>query len=151
MSPQGQLRFRLRGRIAGQIALDNQNGSISISAARSASCKNISAKTSFSPSRSVSRKRRLHRHRAHFFGRINTDLPITATGEVGGNPSRGKSVTRLHPVPNQLHGSIEIQSSQNEFGPRRSVSQCGVNRRVDSLRVGVLGRIEMAGTNPEPI
>jgi DUF4097 and DUF4098 domain-containing protein YvlB len=77
--------------ISGKITVDNQNGAISVAATRPASgCRDISLKTSFAPIRvripdgvgyNVSARTS--------FGRISTDLPITSTGNVGGDSLTG--------------------------------------------------------------
>lgn len=78
--------------IGGNITVDNQNGAVMITAARTpAGCKNISAKTSFS-----SIQVRLPENAGYTltartsFGRINSELPITTVGQVGGDSLTGK-------------------------------------------------------------
>ena len=81
-----------------------------ISAARSVSCKSISAKTSFSSIQVHLPEGNGYNVSAHTsFGRISTDLPVTTTGEVGGNSLNGKigdGACNLSLV--NSNGSIEI-------------------------------------------
>ena len=77
--------------IGGRIRVDNQNGAISVVAVRPASgCRDISLKTSFSSIRvripdgigyNVSARTS--------FGRVSSDLPVTATGNIGGDSLNG--------------------------------------------------------------
>ncbi len=77
--------------VGGRVTVDNQNGAIDVSASRPASgCRDISLKTSFSSIRvripdgvgyNVSARTS--------FGRIRTDLPLTATGSLGGDSLNG--------------------------------------------------------------
>jgi DUF4097 and DUF4098 domain-containing protein YvlB len=78
--------------IGGAISVDNQNGAVSISAARtSGGCKNITAKTSFSPMQI-----RLPENAGYdltartSFGHITSELPVTASGQLGGDSLDGK-------------------------------------------------------------
>jgi len=78
--------------IIGSITVDNQNGAVSVSAARTApSCKNISLKTSFSPMQI-----RLPSDAGYdlsartSFGHITSELPVTASGILGGDSLNGK-------------------------------------------------------------
>jgi len=77
--------------IGGRIRVDNQNGAIAVTAVRPASgCRDISLKTSFSSIRvripdglgyNVSARTS--------FGRVSSDLPVTATGNIGGDSLNG--------------------------------------------------------------
>jgi hypothetical protein len=77
--------------IGGRIRVDNQNGAISVSASRPASgCRDISLKTSFSSIRvGVSEGLGYNLTARTSFGRVNTELPITATGSMGGETLNG--------------------------------------------------------------
>jgi len=78
--------------ISGHITVENQNGAIMLTAARtSPGCKNISAKTSFSPIQVRLPENAGYTLTARTsFGRINSELPITTVGQVGGNSLTGK-------------------------------------------------------------
>jgi hypothetical protein len=78
--------------IAGAITVDNQNGAILITAERtSPGCRNISAKTSFSPIRIQLRDGLGYNVNARTSsGRITTDLPVTSSGALGGDTLNGK-------------------------------------------------------------
>jgi hypothetical protein len=77
--------------IGGRIRVDNQNGAISVSASRPASgCRDISLKTSFSSIRvGVPEGLGYNLTARTSFGRVNTELPITATGSMGGETLNG--------------------------------------------------------------
>jgi DUF4097 and DUF4098 domain-containing protein YvlB len=77
--------------VGGKITVDDQNGGISVSAARPASgCRDISLKTSFSSIRVQIPEGLGYNVTARTsFGRITTDLPIAATGAVGGDSLTG--------------------------------------------------------------
>ena len=78
--------------IGGNITVDNQNGAVMLTAARgSSTCKNISAKTSFSPIQVRLPESAGYTLTARTsFGRINSELPITTSGQVGGDSLTGK-------------------------------------------------------------
>jgi len=71
---------------------DNQNGAVMLTVARtSPGCKNISAKTSFSPIQVRLPENAGYTLTARTsFGRINSELPITTVGQVGGDSLTGK-------------------------------------------------------------
>jgi hypothetical protein len=97
--------------IGGKVTVDNQNGAISVVAARSASgCRDISLKTSFSSIRVAIPEGLGYNVTAHTsFGRITTDLPLTATGSVGTDSftgTIGSGGCRLQLIDS--NGSIEI-------------------------------------------
>jgi hypothetical protein len=77
--------------IGGRIRVDNQNGAISVSASRPASgCRDISLKTSFSSIRvGIPEGLGYNLTARTSFGRVNTELPITATGSMGGETLNG--------------------------------------------------------------
>jgi DUF4097 and DUF4098 domain-containing protein YvlB len=77
--------------VGGRIRVDNQNGGISVTALRPASgCRDISLKTSFS-SIHVRIPDGLGYHIAArtSFGRISSELPLTTTGNIGGDSLNG--------------------------------------------------------------
>jgi hypothetical protein len=77
--------------IGGAISVDNQNAAILISMGRSPSCHNISAKTSFSPIRAeLAEGVGYNVNVRTSSGRITTDLPVTASGTMGGDVLNGK-------------------------------------------------------------
>jgi DUF4097 and DUF4098 domain-containing protein YvlB len=78
--------------IGGHMTVDNQNGAIMLTAARtSTGCKDISAKTSFSPIQVRLPENAGYSLTARTsFGRINSELPITTVGQVGGDSLTGK-------------------------------------------------------------
>jgi len=77
--------------IGSRIRVDNQNGAIAVTALRPASgCRDISLKTSFSSIRvripdgvgyNVSARTS--------FGRVSSEIPVTATGNIGGDSLNG--------------------------------------------------------------
>jgi hypothetical protein len=73
--------------IGGRITVDNQNGGIDVSATRPASgCRDIALKTSFSSIRVRIPEGLGYNVLARTsFGRINSDLPVTASGSIGGD------------------------------------------------------------------
>jgi DUF4097 and DUF4098 domain-containing protein YvlB len=77
--------------IGGKIRVDNQNGGISVLASRpSSGCRDISLKTSFSSIRVAIPEGLGYNVTARTsFGRVNTELPITATGSMGGDSLTG--------------------------------------------------------------
>jgi hypothetical protein len=101
--------------IGGKITVNNQNGGISVAAARPANgCRDISLKTSFSSIRvSIPQGLGYNVTARTSFGRISTDLPITATGSVGpdsltGTLGSGGCQLQL----TDANGSIEITKGQ---------------------------------------
>jgi hypothetical protein len=77
--------------IAGRITVDNQNGAIAVTAMRPASgCRDISLKTSFSSIRvHVPEGVGYNLTARTSFGRITSELPVTATGSIGGDSLNG--------------------------------------------------------------
>jgi DUF4097 and DUF4098 domain-containing protein YvlB len=76
--------------VGGRISVDNQNGAIDVSAARSSSCRNITLKTSFSSIRVRIPEGFGYNVVAHTsFGRIHSELPVTARGSIGGDALTG--------------------------------------------------------------
>jgi len=101
--------------VGGKITVDNQNGGISVTAARPASgCRDITLKTSFSSIRvRVPDGLGYNVTARTSFGRISTDLPITATGGIGpeslnGTIGSGGCQLRL----SNANGGIEINKAQ---------------------------------------
>ena len=78
--------------VAGSITVDNQNGAINVSEARtSAGCKGITAKTSFAPIQvRIGEGGNYTVSARTSFGRINSELPITTSGQMGGDSLNGK-------------------------------------------------------------
>jgi hypothetical protein len=78
--------------ITGHINVDNQNGAVMITAARmSSGCSSISVKSSFSPIQVRLPENAGYTLTARTsFGRINSELPITTVGQVGGDSLSGK-------------------------------------------------------------
>ena len=74
------------------MTVENQNGAIMLTAARTTpGCKNISAKTSFSAIQVRLPENAGYTLTARTsFGRINSELPITTVGQVGGDSLTGK-------------------------------------------------------------
>ncbi len=100
--------------IGGRITVDNQNGAISVTASRPASgCRDISLKTSFSSIHVGIPEGLGYNLTSHTsFGRISSDLPVTATGSIGGdslNGTIGAGGCRLQLT--NSNGSIEIVKS----------------------------------------
>ncbi len=77
--------------VGGHVRVDNQNGAVSVLAGRSASgCRNISLKTSFSSIRVHVPDGVGYNITAHTsFGRVSSELPVTATGNIGGDSLNG--------------------------------------------------------------
>ena len=97
--------------IGGRITVDNQNGAIDVSAVRLASgCRDIVLKTSFSSIRvRVPEGVGYNIIARTSFGRINSDLPVTASGSIGGdtlNGTIGSGGCKLQLT--NSNGSIEI-------------------------------------------
>jgi hypothetical protein len=97
--------------IGGKITVDNQNGAIFVTAARpSSGCRDISLKTSFSSIRVGIPDGVGYNLSAHTsFGRITSDVPVTASGSIGGdslNGTIGAGGCRLQLTDS--NGTIEI-------------------------------------------
>jgi hypothetical protein len=97
--------------IGGRITVDNQNGAILVTALHpSGGCRDISLKTSFSSIRVGVPDGVGYNLAAHTsFGRITSDLPVTASGNIGGdslNGTIGSGGCRLQLTDS--NGSIEI-------------------------------------------
>ena len=77
--------------IGGRIRVDNQNGAISVTAVKPASgCRDIALKTSFSAIRvRIPGGVGYNVTARTSFGHVSTELPITATGTVGGESLTG--------------------------------------------------------------
>jgi DUF4097 and DUF4098 domain-containing protein YvlB len=77
--------------IGGRITVDNQNGAIEVSAIRPASgCRDIALKTSFSSIRvRIPEGLGYNLIARTSFGRINSDLPVTSSGSIGGDSLSG--------------------------------------------------------------
>ena len=78
--------------ISGSVSVDNQNGVVSVSLARpAAGCKTITAKTSFSPMQIRLAENASYDLTARTsFGHITSELPVTASGNIGGDSLNGK-------------------------------------------------------------
>jgi len=78
--------------ISGSITVDNQNGAVMLSADRiSTLCKHITVKTSFAPIQVRLPEGAGYNVTAHTsFGRISSDLPVTSSGQLGGDSLSGK-------------------------------------------------------------
>ena len=101
--------------IGGKISVDNQNGAISVVAARPASgCRDISLKTSFSSIRvSIPEGLGYNVMARTSFGRIITDLPLTATGSIGADSLTGTIGSGgCHVQLTDSNGNIEINKAQ---------------------------------------
>jgi hypothetical protein len=101
--------------ISGKITVNNQNGGISVAAARTASgCRDIALKTSFSSIRvSIPEGLGYNVMARTSFGRISSDLPITATGSIAPdaiNGTIGSGGCQLQLT--DANGSIEITRVQ---------------------------------------
>jgi DUF4097 and DUF4098 domain-containing protein YvlB len=97
--------------IGGRITVDNQNGAIFVTTTHpSGGCRDISLKTSFSSIRVGIPDGVGYNLSAHTsFGRITSDLPVTATGSIGGdslNGTIGSGGCRLQLTDS--NGSFEI-------------------------------------------
>src|SRR6267154_422532 len=99
--------------VGGKIRVNNQNGAIEVTAASSGACKDIVLKTSFShvivriPATSG------YKVSAHTsFGRISSELPITATGTMGSDALEGTIGNGACALGlSNSNGSIEIAKS----------------------------------------
>jgi hypothetical protein len=78
--------------VGGSITVDNQNGTVTVSVARGSSgCKNVSLKTSFAPMQvRLAPDANYDVNARTSFGHISSDLPVTATGTIGGDSLNGK-------------------------------------------------------------
>ena len=78
--------------VAGSITVDNQNGAVMVSEARtSGGCKGVTAKTSFAPIQvRIGESGNYTVSARTSFGRINSELPITTSGQMGGDSLNGK-------------------------------------------------------------
>jgi DUF4097 and DUF4098 domain-containing protein YvlB len=78
--------------VAGMITVNNQNGAVVVSEARtSAGCKGVTAKTSFAPIQVRIGENRGYTVSARTsLGRISSELPVTTTGQMGGDTLNGK-------------------------------------------------------------
>jgi hypothetical protein len=78
--------------VGGSITVDNQNGGVMLSEARtSGGCKSVTAKTSFSPIQVRLAEGNGYNVSARTsFGRISSELPITTSGQMGGDSLNGK-------------------------------------------------------------
>jgi hypothetical protein len=78
--------------VAGSITVDNQNGAVMVSEARTSSgCKSVTVKTSFAPIQvRISEGSGYTVSARTSFGRINSELPITTSGQMGGDSLNGK-------------------------------------------------------------
>ena len=75
--------------VGGKIAVENQNGAVEVTAAGS-NCKDVSIRTSFSHIGIRLPANAGYRIKAKTsFGRINSQLPITASGAMGGDSLEG--------------------------------------------------------------
>jgi DUF4097 and DUF4098 domain-containing protein YvlB len=97
--------------IGGRIRVDNQNGGISVTALRPASgCRDISLKTSFSSIHvRIPEGVGYNLAARTSFGRVSSELPVTATGNIGGeslNGTIGQGGCQLQLT--NSNGSIEI-------------------------------------------
>ena len=96
--------------IGGRITVDNQNGAIDVTATRGNGCRDISLKTSFSSIRVRLPEGFGYNVNAHTsFGRITSDLPVTASGSMGGDSltgTIGAGGCKLQLIDS--NGSIEI-------------------------------------------
>jgi hypothetical protein len=77
--------------VGGRIRVDNQNGAISVLAVRPVSgCRDISLKTSFSSIRvRIPDGVGYNLTARTSFGRVSSELPVTATGNIGGDSLKG--------------------------------------------------------------
>jgi hypothetical protein len=97
--------------IGGKITVDNQNGAISVTAMRPASgCRDISLKTSFSSIRvRIPDGLGYNLTARTSFGRISSELPVTAAGSIGGDSLNGTIGTGGCQLQlTDSNGSIEI-------------------------------------------
>jgi len=99
--------------IGGKISVDNQNGAISIVSRPASGCRDISLKTSFSSIRAAIPDGNYTLTSHTSFGRIASEIPVTATGSIGGDSLNGTIGSgggcRLQLT--NSNGSIEIVKS----------------------------------------
>jgi hypothetical protein len=78
--------------VAGAITVDDQNGTVVVSTARTShGCKNITIKTSFAPIQvHIPEDAGFNLTARTSFGHINSELPITTSGQIGGDSLNGK-------------------------------------------------------------
>jgi hypothetical protein len=78
--------------VGGSITVDNQNGAVTVSGGRSLQgCKNVSLKTSFAPMQvRLPGDAGYELNARTSFGHITSELPVTATGTIGGDSLNGK-------------------------------------------------------------
>jgi hypothetical protein len=78
--------------VVGNITVDNQNGAVMLSEARrSSGCKSIVAKSSFAPIQvRIADGSNYNVSARTSFGRISSELPITSSGQMGGDSLNGK-------------------------------------------------------------
>jgi hypothetical protein len=97
--------------VGGKIRVDNQNGGIYVTANRSSNgCRDIALKTSFSAIRVRVPDGVGYNLSAHTsFGRITSELPVTASGNIGGDSLNGMiGAGGCQLQLNNSNGSIEI-------------------------------------------
>jgi len=97
--------------IGGKVTVDNQNGAISVTAMKPASgCRDISLKTSFSSIRvRIPDGLGYNLTAKTSFGRITSELPVTSTGNIGGDSLNGTIGSGGCPLQlTDSNGSIEI-------------------------------------------
>src|SRR5262249_27262576 len=105
--------------IGGRISVDNQNGAIAVTAMRGASgCRDISLKTSFSSIRvRVPEGVGYNLSARTSFGRGSSELPVPATGTMGGDSLNGTIGSRGRKrVITDSNGSIEIAKATSAPG-----------------------------------
>jgi DUF4097 and DUF4098 domain-containing protein YvlB len=78
--------------VAGAITVTNQNGAVMVSEARtSTGCKGVTAKTSFAPIQvRIAENNGYTVNARTSFGRISSELPLTTSGQMGGDSLNGK-------------------------------------------------------------
>ena len=78
--------------VGGSITVDNQNGAVILSEARNSNgCRGITAKTSFSPIQVRIGEGNGYAVSARTsFGHISSELPVLASGQMGGDTLYGK-------------------------------------------------------------
>jgi len=99
--------------VGGKVRVDNQNGAIEVTAASSGACKDIVLKTSFSHVIVRIPATGGYKVSAHTsFGRISSELPITATGTMGSDALEGTIGNGACALGlSNSNGSIEIAKS----------------------------------------
>jgi DUF4097 and DUF4098 domain-containing protein YvlB len=98
--------------IGGKITVDNQNGAISAVSRPPNGCRDISLKTSFSSIRVAIPEAGYNLTSHTSFGRISSEMPVTASGSIGGDSlsgTIGSGGCRLQLT--NSNGSIEIVKS----------------------------------------